>query len=348
MKRILYCLAICSGLILFRGPGWSPAAAQPAKPDFTLKLMGINRAVPQYRIWEEWAQTVEKRTNGRVKFEFTSLPELGFGGAETIRLTKTGVVDIAEFYLGYVSGELPMVEMLEIPGLFPDQESMQKAFLAWRPHLAKFIDEKVNGILLATAFASDQFLFSKKPVRKLEDFKGLKTRVHSVTIAQLTAGLGGEPFTVAFAEVYTALERGTLEAAFTASFAGQSQKWYEVTKYLIGPVTQVVQLPLVINKTIWKKLSPDIQQVMQEEAHRLIDSRAFDLREMWHKGGIDGNVAKGMELSPFSPDIHTAIKEVLRTQVVPAWVKRSGGQEAARLFNEIVAPLVGFTVPPQS
>ena len=128
-----------------------------------------------------------------MKFEFTSLPELGFGGAETIRLTKTGVVDIAEFYLGYVSGELPIVEMLEIPGLFADQEAMHKAFLAWKPHLAKIIDEKVNGVLLATAFQTDQFLFSKKPIRKLEDFKDLKTRVHSVAIAQLLAGLGGSP-----------------------------------------------------------------------------------------------------------------------------------------------------------
>ena len=256
-RTMRYLLSIIGGLLWLLG-ATGPVAAQPAKPDFTLKLMGINRAVPQYRIWEEWAQTVEKRTHGRVKFEFTSLPELGFGGAETIRITRTGVVDIAEFYLGYVAGELPMVEMLEIPGLFPpDQEVMQKAFYAWKPHLVKLIDEKVNGVLLATAFASDQFLFSKKPVRKPEDFKGLKTRVHSVAIAQLTAGLGGEPLTVAFAEVYTALERGTLEAGFTASFAGQSQKWYEVTKYLVGPVTQVVQLPLVINKTIWKKLPPD-------------------------------------------------------------------------------------------
>jgi TRAP-type transport system periplasmic protein len=345
MQRTMSLCGILGALGLFLGAvTWT--AAQPAKAEFTLKLMGINRAVPQYRVWEEWAQTVEKRTNGRVKFEFTSLPELGFGGAETIRITKTGVVDIAEFYLGYVAGELPMVEMLEIPGLFSDQPAMEKAFQAWKPHLVKLIDEKVNGVLLATAFASDQFLFSKKPVRKPEDLKGLKTRVHSVSIAQLVAGLGGEPLTVAFAEVYTALERGTLEAGFTASFAGHSQKWYEVTKYLVGPVTQVVQLPLVINKTIWKKLPPDIQSVMQEEATRLIDARAFTLRETWHKEGIEGNVAKGMELSPFTPEIHAAIKEVLRTQVVPSWVKRAGGQEAARLFNDTVGPLVGFTVTP--
>ena len=172
--------------------------------------------------------------------------------------------------------------------------------------------------------------------------KGLKTRVHSVSIAQLVAGLGGEPLTVAFAEVYTALERGTLEAGFTASFAGHSQKWYEVTKYLVGPVTQVVQLPLVINKTIWKKLPPDIQSVMQEEATRLIDSRAFTLRETWHKEASKGTSRRAWSSARLRQRF-MAIKEVLRTQVVPSWVKRAGGQEAARLFNDIVGPLVGFT-----
>lgn len=333
-------------LFLLASGGWSTIVAQSAKPDFTLKFMAINRTVTQYKLWEEWARAVEQRANGRLKFEFTSLPELGLGGSETIRLTKTGVVDVAEFYLGYVAGELPMVEMLELPGLFSDQDTMQKAFSAWKPHLARLIDEKMNGVLLATAFQTDQFLFSKKPVRKPEDFKGLKTRVHSVAIAQLAAGLGGEPLTIAFAEVYTALERGTLDAGFTAAGPGYSQKWYEVAKYLVGPVTQVVQLPIVINKGVWKRLPPELQKVLQEEADRLITGRAFELREAWHKEGVEGNVAKGMELAPYPPELQAAIQNVVRTKLVPEWVKRAGGQSAAQVFNDVLGPLLGFTVKP--
>jgi hypothetical protein len=50
-----------------------------------------------------------------------------------------------------------------------------------------------------------------------------------------------------------------------------------------------------------------------------------------------------MEHQPFSPELQATIKELLRTKVVPEWVKRAGGAEAAKLFNEIIAPLVGFT-----
>jgi TRAP-type C4-dicarboxylate transport system substrate-binding protein len=106
----------------------------------------------------------------------------------------------------------------------------------------------------------------------------------------------------------------------------------------------MVQLPLVINKSVWRKLPPDLQAILKEEAERVIDNRAFELREQWHREGVEGNVAKGMEQIPLSPEIQASVKEVLRSRVVPAWVQRAGGQEAARLFNEIVGPHAGFTV----
>ena len=83
---------------------------------------------------------------------------------------------------------------------------------------------------------------------------------------------------------------------------------------------------------------------MREEAERLVEEKAFVAIEEWNKEGIDRNVEKGMEHIPFSPELKAAIKEVLRTKVVPDWVKRAGGAEAARQFNEFIAPLVGYKV----
>ena len=198
-----------------------------------------------------------------MQFELTSLPELGFGGAETIRILKTGVVDVTETYGGYVAGELPMIEILELPGIFPDPETAKKAILAWKPMEAKILDEKANAVLLAMALYPDQALFSKKPLRKLEDFKGVKTRVHSVALASLIAGLGGEPLTIAFAEVYTALERGTLDAAVSGTKPGYGLRWYEVSKYLVGPISMRPHVALAINKNTWKRLPPDMQNIMK-------------------------------------------------------------------------------------
>jgi TRAP-type transport system periplasmic protein len=340
-------LGVVACLILLLGPGVREVSpGEPAKPEFTLKLMGINRTLDPWKLFEEWAQSVEKRTNGRVKFEFTSLPELGLGGAETIRVIKTGVVDVAEVYGGYVAGEVPMLEILEIPGIFPDPETAKKAILAWKPHEAKILEERANAVMLAMAVYPDQAIFSKRPVRTLEDFKGLKTRVHSVALASLVAGLEGEPLTVAFAEVYTALERGTLDAAITGTKPGLGLRWYEVAGYLVGPISMRPHISLAVNRNVWKRLPKDLQAVLKEEAEAIVEGKAFEAIEVWNQEGIDKNVEKGMEHQPFSPDVQAAIKENLRTKVVPDWVRRAGGQVAAQRFNEIIAPLVGFTVNP--
>jgi TRAP-type C4-dicarboxylate transport system substrate-binding protein len=328
-------------MALLLGTGtWS--TAQPAKAEFKLKLMGINRTLDPWKLYEEWTQTVEKRTNGRVQFEMTSLPELGLGGAETIRVLKTGVVDVTETYSGYVAGELPLIEILELPGMFPDPETAKKAIMTWKPTEAKILDEKANAVLLAMAVYPDQALFSKKPVHKLEDFKGLKIRVHSVALSSLVAGLGGDPLTVAFAEVYTALERGTLDAAISGTKPGYGLRWYEVAKYLVGPISMRPHVALAINKNTWKRLPPDIQAIMKEEAEKIVEGKSFDAIEGWNQEGIDKSVEKGMEHQPFSPELQATIKEVLRTKVVPEWTKRAGGQEATKLFNDLIAPLVGF------
>jgi hypothetical protein len=78
MIKRRFLLSIIWSLVLFLGVGAQELmAGEPTKPEFTLKLMGINRTLDPWKLYEEWAQSVEKRTNGRVKFELTSLPELG-------------------------------------------------------------------------------------------------------------------------------------------------------------------------------------------------------------------------------------------------------------------------------
>ncbi len=287
-------------LFVLLGVGSRPptVVAQAPKPEFKLKLMGINRTLDPWKLYQEWAQTVEKRTNGRVQFELTSLPELGLSGAETLRVLRTGVVDITETYGGYVAGELPLVEILELPGIFPDPQTAKKAILAWKPTEAKLLDQKANAVLLAMALYPDQAFFSKKAVRKPADFKGLKTRVHSVALASLVAGLGGEPLTIAFAEVYTALERGTLDAAISGTKPGFGLRWYEVSKYLVGPISMRPHVALAINKNTWKRLPPDIQQIMKDDAEKIVEGKAFEAIEVWNKEGIDKSVEKGMEHIP--------------------------------------------------
>ncbi len=347
MKKKRFLPSLIWSLVLFLGVGVQELTArEPAKPEFKLKLMGVNRTLDPWKLYEEWAHSVEQRSDGRLKFDFTSLPELGLGGAEQIRVLKTGTVDIVETYAGFVAGELPLLEILELPGMYPDPDTAKEAIKAWKPAEAKIFAERANAVVLAVAVYPDQVFFSRKPIRKMTDFKGMKIRVHSVALASMVAGLGGDPLNLPFAETYTALERGTVDAAISGTKPGVGLRFYEVSKYLVGPIFLRPHIAFAINRNTWNKLPQDIQSIMKEEAERIIEGRTFEMIEVWNKEGYEICLAKGMEHIPFSPEIQTALQEVLRSRVAPDWVRRAGGRDAAQLFNQIIAPVVGFTVAP--
>jgi TRAP-type transport system periplasmic protein len=347
VKKKRFLPSLIWSLVLFLGVGVQELTArEPAKPEFKLKLMGVNRTLDPWKLYEEWAHTVEQRSDGRLKFDFTSLPELGLGGAEQIRVLKTGTVDIVETYAGFVAGELPLLEILELPGMYPDPDTAKEAIKAWKPAEAKIFAERANAVVLAVAVYPDQVFFSKKPIRKMTDFKGMKIRVHSVALASMVAGLGGDPLNLPFAETYTALERGTVDAAISGTKPGVGLRFYEVSKYLVGPIFLRPHIAFAINRNTWDKLPQDIQSIIKEEAERIIEGRTFEMIEVWNKEGYEICLAKGMEHIPFSPEIQTALQEVLRSRVAPDWVRRAGGRDAAQLFNQIIAPVVGFTVAP--
>ena len=71
---------------------------------------------------------------------------------------------------------------------------------------------------------NDQWFFSRKRLDTMEDYEGLKIRSHGTTISDLIRGLGADAQFVAFVEVYTALERGILDAGVTGGSAGFGQR----------------------------------------------------------------------------------------------------------------------------
>ena len=199
--------------------------------------------------------------------------------------------------------------------------------------------------MLAYQFYPNNFYFAKKPLLGQADLDGLKTRSHSTVLGDLIDGMGGSAQFVAFFEVYTALERGILDAAVTC---GSGLRWYEVTDYLIGPIIALSHSWITINGKRWDEMPADIQAIIQEEAARHEALTLKNATGIWDQNGIDENVAGGMEYIEFTP----AMKELMRTaaieKVLPNWISRNGGvdSEAAQIYNDIVAPLLRVRVLP--
>ena len=306
------------------------------------KTVATSRPTPQFGLWTWFGEELEKRTKGQFKVDVLSLPEIGLTGFELVRVTRAGLVDVADVILAYVAGDVPAIEGVDLPGLYPDFETSVKAHQAYLEPLKRF-EDRLGGVVLGAYLWPHQVIYSRKPVRSPAELKGLKVRVYGTAQAEFARALGMEPVSIAFAEVYTALERGTVDAGFTGTYSGFALKWYEVTKYLIdvnhGPNSGV----LVISKRSWDKLAPDTQAMLRKLGEEFTE-RAWEVGRKTTTEGIEANGKKGMEWIPMSPAMSTAVRETLTRHVLPAWVKRSG-PEARTIFNQYVAPFAGVTVP---
>ncbi|CAN5575187.1 TRAP transporter substrate-binding protein [soil metagenome] len=160
---------------------------------------------------------------------------------------------------------------LPIPGLV-EQEKVQDAFQAWKPaadELARW-----NGMHLMTVMLPQyEFMGTGKPPRSLEDWKGMRVRALG-GLGEAMKLLGAVPTSVSAPEVYTALERGTFQAAsfpFTYSFT--AYKLHEVSKwYTLGMQLGVIHNSLVLSLTAWKALPDEYKKILEEarpEAYRL-------------------------------------------------------------------------------
>ena len=289
---------------------------------------------------------IRERTDGQVDIQISSFPELGLAGPDTLRLVADGTLGMAEIYSGYIGGDLPIVDIANLWGLIPDTDTNWKTIEAVSDPIHAIIEERSNGIVLAESYYGNNYYYIGERIETKADLAGLKIRSHSTVLGDLISGMGADAQFVAFSEVYTALERGILDAAVTCGPCGAGLRWFEVADYLVGPIISIGVTYITINKDRWDDIPADLQAIMREEAQRYQDENRRLVVDVWDPKGIEDNVAGGMEYVEFTPALKDALRQASIDVVVPNWVDRNGGpnSEAVKMFNELVAPILGVSI----
>ena len=330
----------------------NPTELTSSGESITVQHACINRALLPCKIIEQyWAPNLEARTNGQLILEVSSFPELGLAGPDTLQLVSDGTLSMANIYTGYVAGELPAIEVQSLWGIYPDWETMYYSLTDMHPQLEAMVAQETGGGIVVNHnwySGNDQFFFSKKPLRTLEDFDGLKTRSHAAALSDWINGMGAEAQFLAFAEVYTALERGILDAGVTGSTPGHGQRWYEVTTYLNGPLKSLLSTNNIINADEWDKIPEDLQQIFIEEGAKS-ELEQLRLTSIQNVTGVQKNIDAGMELVEFTPELADySLNVAVKEHVIPGWLRRLGypgdGDDAVQMFNEHVGPYVGMSI----
>lgn len=333
----------------------NPTALTSSGESIDIQHVCINRTLLPCKIIEQyWAPNLEARTNGQLTITVSSFPELGLAGPDTLSLVSDGTLAMANIYTGYVAGELPAIEVQSLWGIYPDWETMYYSLTDMHPQLEEMVAGETGGGIIVNHnwySGNDQFFFSKKPLRSLEDFEGLKTRSHAAALSDWIEGMGAEAQFIAFSEVYTALERGILDAGVTGSTPGFGQRWYEVASYLNGPLKSLLSTNNVVNADVWNDIPADLQQILIEEGAKS-EIEQLRLTSIQNVTGVLKNTQVAqppMELVEFSPELADhSLNVAVREHVIPGWLNRLGypesGEEAVAMFNDHVGPYVGMMI----
>lgn len=292
--------------------------------------------------WAWFADEISKRTNGRLTLQVSTFPELGLTGTEFIRLLSIGLIDAGELVTGYVSGEVPLVEGVQMMGVYDSLAQAQKAYAAWTKRVILPNAKKVGGKPVASFAFANMYLWSKFPVNSLEDLKRKKIRIFSTAQANYLKALGAEPVSIPLAEVYPALERGVVDAVITGPDVANRTKLYEI----VGYVTDLMFGPgagwVVISDQTWSSLSPDLRSAVEGLLPEL-QQRGWELAFQENEENLKAVMAHGVKATiPVKPEWRDKLQEIARKVVIPAWATRAGPDGVAA-FNEAIAPIVGVT-----
>ena len=309
----------------------------------------VNRALVFCKIMETyWGPNLEKRTNGKLLLEATSFPELGIAGPDSLGLVGDGTLDMVNIIGPYVAGELPALEIQYLFGLYTQRSQQYEATVQMLEDIEELLIEETGGYPINVNWhnGDDIFLFTKKPLNLPEDVAEMKTRAFGTSISDWINGMGGAAQFLAFTEVYTALERGILEAGVTGGDAGYGQRWYEVTGYINGPLTSWPSSHNVINGEVWASIPEDLQEIMKEEGAKL-ELEALRVGSIQNELGLQKNIDAGMTYVEFGPEMRAHSDNAVSNSVLPNWVQRVGiDSHFVDVFNEAIGPVVGITIEP--
>tara|TARA_B100000809_G_scaffold43314_1_gene37614 strand:- start:1570 stop:2730 length:1161 start_codon:yes stop_codon:yes gene_type:complete len=328
-----------------------PASTGTTGESFEFQYVCVNRTLLPCQVVQEFLETVNTRTNGQIVIQLSSYPELGISGFDMIRLLEDGTIGMGEIYSGFVGGEFPVFEAANLWGVYNSVDQWFEASEALQEDIKALVKRETGGgQIVGFNYYSSNYFFTKDPLNTLDDFSGVKTRTHSNVLSDLIGpdGLGANPQTMAFADVYPALERGVLDGAVTCGSCAVGQKWFEVTDYLTGPVPGTfAETFITFNGTEWNSLPADFQAILLEEGalHSERAKAAALNSDVESEGDLIG---LGMTHANFTPEMLDIIKDAAQNSVIPKWAERAGGfgSESVKLYNSKVGPITGLYVQP--
>lgn len=218
----------------------------------------------------KFPERVAAATNGQVK---VTISDSLVPGPQLASAVREGRVEMAATLHTYLAAEEPRFGIFNLPGLIEGMDDYRKVGAAfWFEDTHRIWRERYNAVVLTEGAWCTQGLFSKTPIRTLEDFRNKRLRVHNPQTAELMNALGAKPVPLALPEVMPSLDRGVIDGLFTSQCYGDGQEYWRaaanVQDWSLGPINGWA---IIVNADVWTGLPADIQEAMRKAGAALQD-----------------------------------------------------------------------------
>ena len=264
MKRMKWflCVALTAALCgVIAGPSTAPAQTI----DLSLSLIIPPGHLRNINVLDPWVKMIQEKTGGKVKitvyFSAAMAPP-----PETFNSIVAGIADIGEGIAYATPGKFPLTETVMLPELGLET-SLTCSRALWQiyetiPQVkAEYAGVKV---LWLHVTPSVKLITRTKPVRALEDLKGLKIRVSGATAVKTGRILGFTPVSMDMGDLYLGLERGVIDGVVLPNEILVSRRLGEVTRYVTDVDLGHDSFFVVMNQRTWDRLPKDVQKVFEE------------------------------------------------------------------------------------
>lgn len=304
--------------------------------------------------FKDWCGTIKDKTGGQLEFKPFAAKEI-VGDFELLDGVKNGVLEAMNSFTLYWAGKMPSAAFLSSYTLglrYPHEWDMffysMGGLQAARDVFAKQGLYYVNRI-----HHGPNIIHSKVPIRSFEDFKDLKLRVPGGMIAETFAKAGAKTTLLPGSEVFSALEKGTVDAA---DYTGPAVNWalgfQQVTKYIsMGPqglmsVYQPVDLmDFTVNMNVWNNLPDNLKRFVEDEI-QVYSNTHFGAIQKADMATWPKFLEAGTEINRLSAEDVQKFQEI----AVPIWFEWANKDaDAARIFklqlDVMESPSVGYVTP---
>ena len=231
-------------------------------------------------VWVPMMEELKKKSKGRINYTMFAGGALG-KGPEHYDIVAKGLSDLGYFTATWTPGRFPLTDVLSLATWVDGKDiatdignAMYKRILSPEFPGVKMVE--LNGCI-------QSFLWTKKPVRTLDDVKGLKVRSPGGHQTHYIKAIGAEPVFMPLGDVYLAMETGTVDGIVTCPPQFLAFKLNEVAKCGVVTTFGCVSEGVIMNGESWKRLPDDMKPVFDEVCHNPYQITGGLTREVYQK-----------------------------------------------------------------